>query len=207
MSLRHLGPIARNNRDVAIAAIRQNPAALQFATDSLKSDRGLVESVVRRCKYALMHASENLKTDELLVSLAAEAATARVEQLGQRAKGKASASATVSAPCSGASGKRASKPTRRRTSANGSWAATASSSNSWTTSSRVLPSTVPSAWNRATHGASPAAATSCARAAHRECPAAPRVEQRNLHGPMHERWRRCGSQNPSERKRIPLWDH
>ena len=105
MSLRHLGPIARNNRDVAIAAIRQNPAALQFATDSLKSDRALVESVVRRCKNALMHASENLRSDELLLSLAAEAAAARVEQLGQHTKNKASASsASVSAPCSGASG-------------------------------------------------------------------------------------------------------
>ena len=48
-SLEDLGLVARNNRDVAVAAmIGPSPAALQVATDSLKSDRGPFSKLANR---------------------------------------------------------------------------------------------------------------------------------------------------------------
>jgi hypothetical protein len=60
----------RGNREVALAAIKEDYDALRFASVELKSDKEVVLEAVKQSGYALEYASEALQNDPELIALA-----------------------------------------------------------------------------------------------------------------------------------------
>ena len=102
MSLEDWGLVARNNRDVAVAVmISPSPAALQVATDSLKSDRGPFSKLsLGDAKYALTHASENLRAPRF-PRCRSDGRPRRGARATHKKRGLPSRRRRPSAPCSG----------------------------------------------------------------------------------------------------------
>mmetsp|Transcript_5644 Transcript_5644/g.13267 ORF Transcript_5644/g.13267 Transcript_5644/m.13267 type:complete len:463 (-) Transcript_5644:91-1479(-) len=59
----HLRPDLRDDRDIALAAVKRNGLALQFATDGIKDDREVVLEAVKNTSRALEFGSERLRAD------------------------------------------------------------------------------------------------------------------------------------------------
>ncbi len=54
----------RGDREVVLAAVRQNAYALQYASKAVRGDREVALAAVKRHGYALCHASEALRGDK-----------------------------------------------------------------------------------------------------------------------------------------------
>jgi len=70
MSLRSVPPEYRRDREIVLAAVQEEGAALQFADSTLRIDRGVVLSAVRQAGWALQFAAISLQADREIVMAA-----------------------------------------------------------------------------------------------------------------------------------------
>lgn len=63
----YMGETLRNDKDVALAAIRKNPKSFIYAGNDLKGDKEVVLEAVKRNGSLIEYASEDLKKDEDII--------------------------------------------------------------------------------------------------------------------------------------------
>ena len=67
LSLKYASKRLRNDRDVVITAINENPLALEYASNNLKNDKIIIWNVVESNGLLLHLASEELRNDKDIV--------------------------------------------------------------------------------------------------------------------------------------------
>ena len=71
-ALRYAGHEFQNNREIVLAAVRQNHWAFEFASEALRKDKKFVLATLKESGYALQYANEGLKNDKDLVVAAVQ---------------------------------------------------------------------------------------------------------------------------------------
>lgn len=82
-ALREASDRLRNDPDVALAAVLQDAKALRYAGDAMKRDRDVVLEAVGRHGRALEHAAESLKQDQEIVLAAVRQDGLALEHAGE----------------------------------------------------------------------------------------------------------------------------